>query len=221
MSEAYETEEEQIEAIKRWWKENGRSIILGLVLGIGGIGGFRFWQSNVDEQAKLGSMHFEEVVALSASDQKEFIEKVLEVESEHAGKSYADLTAFVAAKKLVKEKDYKSAKEQLEWVIKNSSRESFVHIARIRLVKVMLQLNEAKEALSLIKDINSTGFESTYAELRGDLHAVLKDYTNAKAEYQVALNKINPGDRRGVAIEMKSNNLPVSDMSKTQTPTGK
>lgn len=221
MSEAYETEEEQIEAIKRWWKENGRSIILGLVLGIGGIGGFRFWQSNVDEQAKLGSMHFEEVVALSASDQKEFIAKVLEVESEHAGKSYADLTAFVAAKKLVKEKDYKSAKEQLEWVIKNSSRESFVHIARIRLVKVMLQLNEAKEALSLIKDINSTGFESTYAELRGDLHAVLKDYTNAKAEYQVALNKINPGDRRGVAIEMKSNNLPVSDMSKTQTPTGK
>lgn len=221
MSEAYETEEEQIEAIKRWWKENGRSIILGLVLGIGGIGGFRFWQSNVDEQAKLGSMHFEEVVALSASDQKEFIAKVLEVESEYAGKSYADLTAFVAAKKLVKEKDYKSAKEQLEWVIKNSSRESFVHIARIRLVKVMLQLNEAKEALSLIKDINSAGFESTYAELRGDLHAVLKDYTNAKAEYQVALNKINPGDRRGVAIEMKSNNLPVSDMSKTQTPTGK
>lgn len=221
MSEAYETEEEQIEAIKRWWKENGRSIILGLVLGIGGIGGFRFWQSNVDEQAKLGSMHFEEVVALSASDQKEFIAKVLEVESEYAGKSYADLTAFVAAKKLVKEKDYKSAKEQLEWVIKNSSRESFIHIARIRLVKVMLQLNEAKEALSLIKDINSAGFESTYAELRGDLHAVLKDYTNAKAEYQVALNKINPGDRRGVAIEMKSNNLPVSDMSKTQTPTGK
>lgn len=218
MSEVYETEEEQIDAIKRWWKENGKAIILGFVLGIGGIGGFRYWQSNVEEQAKIASMHFEEVVALSAKDKKEFLAKVTEVETQHAGKSYADLTAFVAAKKLVDEKDYKAAQQQLEWVLKNSSHESFTHIARIRLVKIMMQLNETKAALALIKDLKSTGFESTYAELRGDLYAALHEYSKAKAEYQAALNKLSTGDRRGAAIEMKSNNLPVAEMPMLQAP---
>ena len=218
MSEVYETEEEQIDAIKRWWKENGRSIILGFVLGIGGIGGFRYWQSNVEEQAKIASMHFEEVVALSAKDKKEFIVKVDEVKTQHAGKSYADLSAFVAAKKLVEAKDYKAAKQQLEWVVQNSSHKSFENIARIRLVKIMLQLNETKAALDLIKDLNSTGFESTYAELRGDIYATLNEYAKSKSEYQLALNKLNSGDRRGAAIEMKSNNLPASEMPLIQAP---
>lgn len=218
MSEVYETEEEQIDAIKRWWKENGRSIVLGFVLGIGGIGGFRYWQNNVEEQAKIASMHFEEVIALSAKDKKEFNAKVTAVEEQHKGKSYADLSAFVAAKKLVDEKDYKAAKQQLEWLVQNSSDKAFEHIARIRLVKVMLQLNETKEALGLIKNVKSTGFESTYAELRGDVYATLHEYSKAKAEYQAALNKLNSGDRRGVAIEMKSNNLPVSKTSMNQAP---
>ena len=47
MSEEYQTEEEQIEALKRWWKENGKSIIAGLVLGIGSIGGYRYWQARL------------------------------------------------------------------------------------------------------------------------------------------------------------------------------
>lgn len=217
MSEQYLTEEEQLDAIKRWWKENGKSIILGLVLGVGGIGGYRYWQSNVEEQAKLASTHFEEVVALSKDAKEKFLGKVSEVESKHAGESYADLSAFVAAKKLVIEKDYPAAKKQLEWIIDNSKYDSFKHIARIRLVKVMLQLNEAQAALDLIKDIEAPGFDSVYAELRGDIYASLNLYVKAKSEYQLAISKINAGDRRATTIEMKSNNLPATDAPETST----
>ena len=212
MSEEYRTEEEQIEAIKSWWKENGKSILLGLVLGIGGIGGYRYWQSNTEEQAKIASMQFEEVLSLPAKDKDKLIAKVKDIESQYAGKSYADLSAFIAVKKLVEDKDYPKAKEQLEWIIANSNQESFIHIARIRLVKVLLQMNKADAALALIKDIKSPAFDSTYAELRGDVYAALKEFTNAKAEYQLALSKLRPGDRRRSMIEMKSNNLPASDM---------
>jgi len=217
MSEEYQTEEEQIEAIKRWWKENGKSIILGFVLGIGGIGGFRYWQSTVDEQTQLASMNFEEVVSLSKTDKKEFLSKVEEIEVQHAGKSYADLAAFVAAKKLVDDKKYTEAKKQLEWVINNSQYDGIVHIAKIRLVKVLLQLGLATEALNVIKNTKPSGFESVYAELRGDIYSLLGQYDKAKAEYQAALNKVNPGDRRGGAIEMKSNNLPVSQTASVKS----
>ena len=221
MSEEYQTEEEQIDAIKRWWKENGKSIILGFVLGIGGIGGFKYWQANVAEQAKIASMHFEEIVALSAKDKKEFVDKVMEVKNQHSGKSYADLTAFVAAKKLVDTKNYEEAKQQLEWIIENSSHDSFVHLATIRLVKVLLQLNENTEALTLLNNSKPDGFESIYAELKGDVYSALRIYTKAKVEYQIALNIINPGDRRVAVIEMKSNNLPASDKPLTKPTTGK
>ncbi len=215
MSDEYQTEEEQIEKIKAWWKENGKSIILGLVLGIGGIGGYRFWQSNTAEQAKLASMQFEEVVSLSAKDKDKLISKLDEVESEYAGKSYADLAAFVAIKRLVEEKDYQKAKEQLEWVIANSKQESFVHIARIRLARVLLQMKKPDVALTLIKDIKSNAFNSTYTEIRGDIYAALNTFTKAKAEYQLALSSLNSGDRRRSLIEMKSNNLPASDIPLT------
>lgn len=211
MSEEYQTEEEQIAAIKRWWKENGKSIILGLVLGIGGISGYRYWQGTVVEQAQLASTSFSEVVSLSGSSKKEFLDKVSEVQTQYAGQSYADLSAFVAAKNLIDKKDYAAAKEQLKWIIANSQYDSFVHIAKIRLAKVMLQLGEAEAALELVKDETSSGFESIYAELRGDIHASLKLYVKAKADYQLALNKISIGDRRSVAIEMKTNNLPATD----------
>ena len=211
MSNEYLTEEEQIDAIKRWWKENGKSIVLGLVLGIGGISGFRYWQGSVDEQARVASMQFDEVVAISSDKKDMFLEKVESIQKEHAGKSYADLSALVAAKKLVAEKDYQAAKKQLQWVVDNSEFDSFVHIARIRLVKVMLQLKEAAAGLELIKDIASSSFDSTYAELRGDIYALQNLNVKAKAEYQVAINKINDGDNRISSIQMKSNNLPAKD----------
>lgn len=217
MSDEYQTEEEQIDAIKRWWKENGKSIVLGVVLGVGGIGGYRFWQSNVAEQALLASVHFEEVVVLSTDSKDKFMAKVNDVASQHAGISYADLSAFVAAKKLVAEKDYVGAKQQLQWVVDNSKYSSFVHIAKIRLVKVLLQLNEAQAALDLIKDMESSGFDSIYAELRGDIYTSLNFPVKAKAEYQLAINKINAGDQRATMIEMKSNNLPATDAPLTNT----
>ena len=30
----FETEEQQVEAIKRWWKENGTAVIIGIVLAV-------------------------------------------------------------------------------------------------------------------------------------------------------------------------------------------
>ncbi len=216
MSDEFQTEEEQIEAIKRWWKENGRSIILGLVIGVGGIGGYRYWQSSVEEQAMRASVDYEQVINLAEAGKKEFLDKALQMEAEQGGSSYADLTAFVAAKKLVQLKEYDKAKEQLEWIIANSKQDAFIHIARIRLAKLLLQLNRANEALELVKDVKPEGFDSIYAELKADIYASLKAYTEAKAGYQLALSTLSQGDRRRATIEMKANSLPAVDVPVTR-----
>ena len=40
-----ETEEEQVERLKAWLKENGLSIVFGIVIGVGGIGGYNYWNA--------------------------------------------------------------------------------------------------------------------------------------------------------------------------------
>ena len=39
---AYETDEEKVEAIKGWWKENGISVVGGLALGLAAVFGWLF-----------------------------------------------------------------------------------------------------------------------------------------------------------------------------------
>ena len=42
--EVYETEEQQVEAVKKWWKENGVSLIVGVVMGLSAIAGWKYYQ---------------------------------------------------------------------------------------------------------------------------------------------------------------------------------
>ena len=44
--ETYQTEEQQVEAIKKFWQENGNYIISGLVLGFAGFIGFNYYKDN-------------------------------------------------------------------------------------------------------------------------------------------------------------------------------
>ena len=37
------TEEEQVEALKSWWKENGKSLIMGVVIAVAAVFGWRGW----------------------------------------------------------------------------------------------------------------------------------------------------------------------------------
>ena len=43
---AYTIEEEQeLNQLKEWWKDNGKAIIAAFILGVGGMLGWRYWQS--------------------------------------------------------------------------------------------------------------------------------------------------------------------------------
>ena len=57
----YETEEQQVEALKNWWKENGTAVITGAALGIAALSGWRGWEWYQEKQAKEASDMFANV----------------------------------------------------------------------------------------------------------------------------------------------------------------
>ncbi|MFA9420782.1 MAG: YfgM family protein, partial [Gammaproteobacteria bacterium] len=64
-----ETDEEQVEKLRKWWEENGRAVITGLVLGVVGLFGYRYWVDQQEATAEAASVHFTEMVkALETGD---------------------------------------------------------------------------------------------------------------------------------------------------------
>ena len=63
--DVYGTEEEKIEAIKKWWNQNGKSIIAGIVIGITAIYGWRGYINYNISQEKVASIIYEKLLNAS------------------------------------------------------------------------------------------------------------------------------------------------------------
>ncbi len=60
--ELYDSEEQQVEAIKDWWKENGKAVVLGVVVGLGGLFGWRYYQDSVVQAQEAASEQYSKAV---------------------------------------------------------------------------------------------------------------------------------------------------------------
>ena len=189
--EIYDTEEEQVAAIKRWWKENGVSTITGIVVGIIIIGGWNFWQSYTKDKSNQASALYEQLLG-SVSDKKtESVEKITErITEQYGSTAYATYAKLLLAKTKVEQGDLELAKSILEKQMKVAGSAELRNVARIRLVKLMLATGENEKGLQTIAEVDqssSQGFSASYDELTGDLYLALGRLGEARTAYQSAL----------------------------------
>ncbi|MEO1963629.1 MAG: tetratricopeptide repeat protein, partial [Cycloclasticus sp.] len=108
--EVYQTEEEQVESIKKWWAENSRSLIFGVGLGLFGIFGWQSWKDHVHTHAIEASdiyMQLEKSVKDSQSDAALLLAD--EIDASYADTPYAALAGMQKAKVLLEKGDRKEA----------------------------------------------------------------------------------------------------------------
>ena len=141
--ETYQTEDEQVQAIKDWWKENGRSVIAGLIIGIAAIAGYRYWSHYQTTQSEQASMIYAQVIASAANaDNEKAFEQGQNLITNYSGTPYASLTALTLSKLALDKSDYTSAAAQLRWILDNSGDAGLQHVARLRLVRVVAAENK-------------------------------------------------------------------------------
>lgn len=188
--EIYDTEEEQLDALKRWWKENGQSTIVGLVAGIAIILGWNYWQDHKKTQAGLASALYSQLIQDMASSKKDSAEKIAErIKEEYPKTEYAAYSGLLQAKLKVQQGDMDKAKVTLIEIAKGSNKE-LSNVAKIRLVRLMLASGEYEKGLELINEIDpatSSSFSGNYDELVGDLYVALDRLDQARSSYQKAL----------------------------------
>ena len=200
----YETEEQRVEAIRKWWAENGTSIILGAVLGIALLVGWRGWAYWKEKIAREASDHYARVAAALESGNLESAEReagLLKVD--YGSTPYAAIAALALARLEAARDRLDAAATELQWVLDNARQETARQVARLRLARVRTTQGRPDEALTLL-----TGLPEAYTalaeEARGDALRAKGDVDGARKAYDRALAA---SGRAGSYLQWKRDDL--------------
>ena len=208
----YLSEEEQVEAIKKWWKENGRSIIAGAVIGLSAVFGWQYWTGYQHRVAEEASNRFDLLqYAVKTGDTGTAIQQAEALTAEHGDSAYAQFAALYLAKLKEEKGDANAAQAHLQWVLSNSDEPSIQQIARLRLARLRLDQGDLEGAEAIIAQAPDDSFSGEFAELRGDIARSRKEYEKARKAYQEALDK-GAGDSN--LVLMKLDDLAVAEVAK-------
>lgn len=198
----YETEEQQVEALKAWWNENGRAVIVGVILGIALVLAWMWWKGSQEKKAVAASDNFSQSLeALQSGDHA----KVAELSAAKSDSIYGAYTGLTAARSAVEQGDLDEAATQLQWVVDNATLDDIAIIARVRLARVKSAQGDAEAGLKVLPNDYPDVYAHLIEEARGDLHVTAGDNAAAKTAYQAAIDTNRAADRD--ALQMKFNEL--------------
>ncbi|MFB0982022.1 MAG: tetratricopeptide repeat protein [Alteromonadaceae bacterium] len=203
--DVYQTEEQQVEAIKGFWKENGTAVIAGLVLGFAGFIGFNVYKDKQLEAEIATSDAYQTVMESAGKDEALFSASANKFIAENQDSSYASLTALALAKEAASHKDWSQVVTHLNTAIENATNQGVKAIASIRLARVQIQLEQYTEALATLSVTLPESFKSAIEEAKGDAYFKQGKAELARNAYQVALDV--EGQENNGGLQMKLNDL--------------
>lgn len=201
------TDDEQIEEIKQWWKKYRAPIISGIVIGVVALGGSRAWISHQENQARSASAEYAQLQnELMAGNDDAVNRRGDHLIDNYARTSYAALAALILAKQHVEQGDLAAAATRLQWVVDNARTPELVHVARLRLGRVIAAEGRAQQALALLEGVDAGEFAASYEELKGDLYAETGQRDRARAAYRNAIAALEFGAGAEI-VQMKLDEL--------------
>ena len=182
--EIYTTEEEQIQAIKKWWHENGTAVFIGVIIGIGSLLGWHAWQRYQITQAERSSRLYTQLIADLPNASKTDIDvHVEQLQTGYARTPYAVLASLAGAKAAVERDDIAKAKQHLQWAVEQGKQTEVVHIAELRLARIYIAEQDWDAANALLDAEFPDAYRASVAELQGDILFAQQQFDKAREAY--------------------------------------
>jgi predicted negative regulator of RcsB-dependent stress response len=200
-----DTEQEELEALQKWWKENGRAIVVGLVIGLGGVFGWTTWQSRVAAKAEGVSVVYQSMLEMAAAgDHLEALQRVEQIIQDHPDSEYAALSGLVGAKSALAADRAEDATDLLDWVIEHAALAQIRDVARVRSAQLLLDEGQRDPGLTLLANVDTPAFAAAVEELRGDIFVDDGQNDAAAKAYAAALasDSISSGTRARVKMKL-------------------
>jgi predicted negative regulator of RcsB-dependent stress response len=210
--EIYSTEEQQVEAIKTFWKENGTQIIAGATIGLVGFGGWNWYQDKTIAEQEAASAQFQvfvEQAEQEGTDAEQLNASLSQFISQYGESGYSVFVNLIAAKKAIDEGQFETAMTRLQDGLASAEQDGLKDLLRTRIARVAIELGQFDNALAQLNAIASESYQARAEELKGDVYLAQGDQEQARSHYQQAADKgaltNNP------VLEMKLNDLAVAE----------
>ncbi len=202
---AYDHEEqEQLATLQEWWKKNGNVMTWVLIAALAAYAGWTGWKYYQNNQAVQASQLYDELgKAVTAKDNVKVLRAATDMEQKFGGTTYAQMAALAAAKATFDANDQTNTKAQLQWVIDHGRDLEYKTLAKIRLAGVLLDEKAYDKGLEVLGGDVAPEFDSALADRKGDILVAQNKIDEARAAYQLALDKADPSNPSRQLIQIK------------------
>lgn len=180
-------EQEQLDALKAFWKSYGNLITWTVILALLAFAGWRFWQQRQAQQGLEASAMYEELDrAATAADLAKVTRVLSDLQQRYPATVYAAQGSLLAAKVQADKGQLDAAKASLAWVAGSGHDADLKAMARLRLAGVHIEAGQHDEALKVLAEAMPAPFAALQADRRGDALALQGKKAEAVAAYQQA-----------------------------------
>lgn len=214
------TDQQRAEQVRGWLRENGWYLLAGLVLGLGGLFGWRQFQSYQATQAEAASAVYQELLGAIRVDRTARAEELAtQLAKDHSGTPYLDQARLAMARMKMERSQPDEALTYLRQVASDSGSEEMRHIARLRAARVLAEQQKFDEALAELTAPADSAFAARYHEVRGDVYHAMGKLAESRDEYQKALETGEPGVIDQALVQAKLDDLGLgSEPTATDAP---
>jgi predicted negative regulator of RcsB-dependent stress response len=205
-------EHEQGERVRKWLRQNGGSIVLGIGAGILALGGWQYWQQAKRDRTQAAQVEYQALLDAETRNDAEAVAKSAGIlRGEYAKTPYGVFAALGQARDAVRKGDLAAAEDALQWArgVKLDL-PALNELVVVRLAQVKLAKGDAQAVLDLLGGAVSQGYKGLAAELRGDAYVALGRPDDARLAYEDALGALDAGSPQHGFVEMKHGDLAVA-----------
>lgn len=212
--EIYNSEEEQVEALRRWWQQNGRSVLTALAVVLLAVVGWQTWTGHQRTQAEQASMLYEQMLGALEETPELAAEQGRAIIAQFPSSTYADYASLTLARIAVEAEDLEQAAAQLQRVVDNGNQTEVRELARLRLGQVRLAQGQPDDALSLIRGQAAGSLRPAFEELKGDVLLAQGEPDAARNAYGNALAGYDSPAKQQI-VQMKLDDLAAAQAKAT------
>jgi len=180
-------EQEQLDALKAFWKRNGNLVtwlLVAVMAAFAAWNGWNWWQR--DQAMKSGAMYDELERAAQAGDAAKTARIFADLKERFPRTAFAQQGALATAKLQFDQGQFDAARDTLTWVADKGQEEEIRTVARLRLAALLAEAKQYDAALKTLDAATAPTFEALVADRRGDVLTAQGKPELARAAYQTA-----------------------------------
>lgn len=199
---------EQSERVQKWLRQNGLSIVVGVVIGLIAIFGYQEWRNHrIAHQMKASGLYqqLQSVIDTGNANAIEVITQALM--KDYADTPYATFAVSDRARKQVEDKQLDKAVESLVWAEQHAPSAQLKALVELRMAHVQLAKGNAQEAINELDRMPAGSYAIEAQELRGDALVKLGQRDAARKAYEAAVKAMGPSVQHDNEVQMKIDDL--------------